>query len=116
MATDDNGEGLRALFYGLCRYWGIDIRQPDDPSDPSDFSLAGGMWRSYVVIVPEPAARQVEIAALLSYGNRVLVLNRDDIEDMRTRGGASVGFLIEHWVKTGDTHAAMERRRMGIAS
>lgn len=113
----DNGEALRALFHGLCLYWGIPIKTAEDPGDPSDFRLTGGREYVWVVIVPEPAGRQVEIASLLSYGNHVLILDRDDIEDLRTRGGGvSAGFLIEHWLKTGDTNAIRARQRMGITS
>lgn len=115
--SDDNGEGLRALFYGLCSYWGISIRAVEDPSDPSDFTLpvAGGRL-IYVVIIPEPADRQVEIATLLHYGNRVLVLDGDDLEALRCCAGATrAGFIFEDWMQAG-THAACERQRMGIAS
>lgn len=115
--TDDNGAGLRALFYGLCSLWDISVRAAEDPSDPSDFALPGmaGPWPAYVVILPEPAARQVEIDCLLHYGNKVLVLDERDLDEFRTcPGGASAGFMIERWVTTGDTHAARERQRLGL--
>lgn len=116
--TDDNGAGLRALFYGLCSFWDIGVQAPDDPDDPSDFTIpVPGRWRAYVVIIPEPAARQVEIAALLFHGNLVLVLDGWDLDNLRICAGKEAAAAwLRVWIETGDTHAAAERKRLGIAS
>jgi hypothetical protein len=114
----DNGAGLRALFYGLCSFWDIRVREPDDPSDPSDFTLPapGGGRPAYVVVTPEPSGRQVEIASLLSCGNRVLVLDRDDLDNLRLASGREeAAEVISNWV-TYDTHGTVMRRRLGITS
>lgn len=116
--NDDNGAGLRALFYGLCSFWDISIRAAEDPDDPSDFTLrALSREPVYVVILPEPADRQVEIGALLSYGNLVLVLDDWDLNTFRAcRNKVRAAAQLHQWISSGGTHAAAERRRLGIAS
>jgi hypothetical protein len=113
--TDDNGEGLRLLFHGMCSIFDIDIDASEDPADPDDFCICSRP-RVYVVILPEPGARQVEIESLLFYGNKVLVLDRQDLDMFRCcPEAASAGFMIEQWLLSG-THADAQRRRMGIGS
>jgi hypothetical protein len=116
--ADDNGEGLRALFYGLCLHWGIEVRKAGDPSDPSDFAIrCSGAWPVYVVIVPEPADRQAEIAALLYHDNQVLVLDARDLDVLRTSRDREMAVReVDYWIRTGRTSAAAERLRLGIAS
>jgi hypothetical protein len=116
MSNDDNGESLRALFHGLCSYWGIDARPSEDPGDPYDFTLRATGMPVYVVILPEPEDRQVEIATLHHYGDRVLVLDRTDLENLRRCADeAGASFVISHWLRNG-TSATAERARMGIRS
>jgi hypothetical protein len=110
----DKDQALKALFSGLCRYWGVSIEPTEDPTEPDDFSFPGRP-PVYVVILPEPEDRQVEIGTLLSYGNRVLVLDEHDLEAFRSSpGGVSAVFLLERWLRDGNTHAARARQQMGI--
>jgi len=113
--VDDNGRGLRALFYGLCCFHGVTVWDQEDAGvHAADFYLPAGMG-TFVVIIPEPAARQVEIAALRAQQEHFIVLDRDDLDQLRLcPGGAAAGFLVENWVKSGATHAAQARRSAGI--
>jgi hypothetical protein len=117
MSGDDNGEGLRALFYGLCSFWDIDAWDEKQAGlMPADFYLPGGMG-AYVVIVPEPAGRQVEIATLLQRQEKFIVLDDWDLDEFRTRQHkVAAAQQLGWWIRNGDTHAARERRRLGIAS
>ena len=111
--TGDNGESLRLLFHGLCGIFGIEARKAEDPEDWADFCI-GARPRVYVVILPEPEDRQVEIKSLLHYGNKVLVLDRFDLNIFRCApDAASAGAMVEWWLRNG-THASTERERMGI--
>jgi len=114
--VDDNGKGLRALFYGLCSFHGITAWDQEDAGmQAADFYLPAGMG-TFVVIIPEPAARQVEIAALRAQQEHFIVLDRDDLDAFRLcPGGASASMLIENWIKSGATHAVLARRSAGIA-
>ena len=112
---DDNGKGLEDLFSGLCSLWDIDIDASEDPYNTYDFIILA-IPRIYVVILPEPADRQIEIANLLFYDNKVLALDRHDLDLFRRcPGGAEAAAMIEFWLRDG-THASAERKRMGIGS
>lgn len=111
--TDDNGASLRRLFHGLCGIFGIDVEEAEDPADSDDFCIRSRP-RVYVIILPEPEGRQVEIESLLLYGNKVLVLDRQDLEHFRVCPNALIAaYTIETWLRHG-THASTERQRMGI--
>jgi hypothetical protein len=114
-------KGLAPLFYGLCLFWGIPV-EAADPDDPSDFCLLPGRERSvsrdlvYVVLLPEPAARQVEIQALLYHGNQVLILDEFDMSELRLAQHVhQASGILRHWISSGETHAGQDRRRLGIA-
>lgn len=118
--TDDNGKGLRALFYGLCCL--RDVTAWDEErmgAMPVDFYLPD--FRAWVIIVPEPAARQVEIDAIRDYPgwskHPGLLLDRWDLEEFRTcQDKVRVVNWLKSQVRTGDTHAARERQRLGLSS
>jgi hypothetical protein len=113
--TDDKDEGLRYLFRGLCSLFGIDAEASEDPDDGYDF-IVRYRPRVYVVILPEPEDRQVEIASLLFHGNKVLILDRHDLDLLRRCPDRfSAAYAIEGWLRDG-THASAERQRMGITS
>lgn len=112
MSYDDD-RGLRHLFHGLCSIFGIDVEESDH-EDPDDFSIR---YRPpvRVVILSEPEDRQVEIASLLFHGNKVLVLDRADLDLLRRCADRfSAAYTVERWLMRG-THASAERARMGIA-
>jgi hypothetical protein len=109
----DNGASLRRLFHGLCGLFDFDVEEAEDPADPADFCI-GSRPRVYVVILPEPEDRQVEIASLLHYGNKVLILDRHDLDLFRRCADRfSAALAIETWLRDG-THASAERERMGL--
>ena len=108
--TGDNGAGLRALFYGLCLHWNVRVIEEDGPAD---FYLPGS-GGVYVVIIPEPADRQVEIAAL--QGHCLIILDSKDIDAFRQLNHArDVLGRIDTWVRY-DTHGAAMRRSIGLPS
>jgi hypothetical protein len=110
--TYDDGEGLKRLFHGLCDFFGIDVVASEDPDDPYDF-IVRYQPRVAVVILPEPEDRQVEIATLLYHGNKVLMLDRQDLDVFRRCSDRfSAAYAIENWLRDG-THASAERQRMG---
>src|SRR5580692_747384 len=109
--TDDNGEGLRALFYGLCALHSIEVldMQGSDAM-PSDFCITDHKFPCHVVILPGPADRQVEIAALRQRGVPFIVLNRQDLDDFRMCPNPVVAeIVIDIWLRN-DTRGAAERR------
>jgi hypothetical protein len=113
--TGDNGRGLRALFYGLCALHGIEVLDMQEAGAmPSDFCVVDGKFPCHVVILPEPADRQVEISSLRHRGVPLLILNRQDLEDFRMCPNPAVAeIVIGTWLRN-DTRAAAERRRMGL--
>jgi hypothetical protein len=115
--SDDNGAGLRALFYGLCSFWDIGIWDEERAGEmPADFYLPW-RWGAFVVITPEPAGRQVEIAALLGRQEKFIVLDGWDLDNLRICAGKEAAAAwLRVWIETGETHAAIERKRLGIAS
>ena len=105
---DDNGAGMRALFHGLCRYWGYRASE----MQVADFLLAHGIQ---VVITPGPADRQVEVGALRAAHERVLLLNRDDMEALcHCDGAEAFAAMIWHLALDG-SHAARARQAAGIS-
>jgi hypothetical protein len=115
--TDDNGAGLRALFHALCSFWDIEIWSEERAGEmPADFYLPYRMG-AFVVIAPQPADRQVEIAALLGRQEKFIVLDNWDMDNLRICvGKEAAAAWLRVWIETGETHAAAERRRLGIAS
>jgi hypothetical protein len=115
--NDDNGAGLRALFYGLCSLWDIEIWGEDRAGEmPADFYLPYRMG-VFVVIVPEPTDRQVEIAALLARQEKFIVLDYRDLNTFRNcQDKVRAAAQLYQWIGSGGTHAAAERQRLGIAS
>lgn len=115
--ADDDGKGLRALFYGLCSLWDIDVWDGEQAGPmPADFYLLSGMG-AYVVIVPEPADRQAEIANLRSSQERFIVLDDWDLDEFRScRHKVAAAQWLHLRVRTGDTHAARERRHLGLST
>lgn len=113
--TDDNGKGLRALFYGLCSLHGIEVLEVQDmDAMPSDFCLMDHKFPCHVVILPGPADRQVEIAALRHHGVPFIILNRQDLDDFRMCPNPVVAeIVIDNWLRN-DTRAASERRLIGL--
>lgn len=118
---NDNGKGLRALFYGLCSRWSISLWDEEDTGEmPADFYLlaspAGGRTQegTYIVIAPNPEDRQVEVAALQARQEKFIILDADDINLLLDCGGArQAGFVIRHWLDDG-TRAYAKRRAAGI--
>lgn len=118
---NDNGKGLRALFYGLCSFWDIDVWDEERTGPmPAEFFLPFRPPRpfgTYVVIVPTPASRQVEIEALLGQQAQFIVLDDWDLDEFRLcRNKVDAAQHLSTWVKGGGTHAAGERKRLGIGS
>jgi len=125
--TGDNGAGLRALFYGLCCFHGIDIWAEDQIGQiPADFYLPEAPWRKggflrprrgiYVIITPEPADRQLEINTLQAQGRKFIILDREDLSSFRDCGIKSVALeRIGDWADY-DTHGAVMRRSIGLPS
>jgi hypothetical protein len=113
--TDDNGEGLRALFYGLCTLHNIEVVDMQEVSGmPSDFCITDHKFPCHVVILPRPADRQVEIAALRHRGVPLLLLNRQDLHDLRKCPDFTVAeTVLDNWLH-GDTRAVVERRQIGL--
>jgi hypothetical protein len=113
--TDDNGKGLRALFYGLCAIWDMEVLDMQEADAmPSDFCLMNPPC--CVVIVPEPGGRQVEIAALRHRGVPLIILDREDLDSLRRSvSRASAWFVLDRWLRL-PTHASAERRLMGLDS
>jgi hypothetical protein len=111
----EKDQALRALFTGLCQYWGLDVRGPEDPKDPSDFSI-NGQVQIYVFISADPADRREEIAEMRGYGNHVLVVDEKDVNQLRLAVGSTAAInIIAGWTTRG-THASWERQRLGITS
>jgi hypothetical protein len=112
--VNDNGKGLRALFYGLCSLWEIDVWDEDAIGEtPADFYLLSGTG-CFVVIAPEPQDRQVEIAALQARQERFIILDAEDLNRLRVEHGPrSAGVLFEEWFQHG-TRAYAKRRAAGI--
>jgi hypothetical protein len=107
-------KGLAPLFWGLCLFWGIRIEESEDPDDGYDFCLPAHP-PLYVVMLPEPEDRQVEIASLIHHGNAVLLLDEFDLNDLRGHGSKHrMAGQIEYIARWG-THASKERQKMGIA-
>lgn len=117
MSPYEREEALRNLFLGLCQFFEISVRPADDPDDPHDFTLhAGTRQPAYVVVIAGPADRQVEIAALRFHGNKVLVVDEDDLNQLRMAAGtASAGAVIDAWLRDG-THGSLVRERLGMPS
>lgn len=117
MITDDNGKGLRALFYGLCRFWDIDAWDEERAGEmPADFYLPTGMG-AYVIIAPEPADRQVEAAVLLQRQEKFIILDDWDLDEFRKcQHKVAAAQWLGIMIRTGRTHAAAERQRLGIGS
>jgi hypothetical protein len=115
--VDDNGAGLRALFYGLCAFWEIDVWTEEQTGPmPADFYLMPSGMGTYVVIVPEPVDRQVEIAALTANCLSLIVLDREDLDHLRACAGRTDAMaVLRQWHRSGSTHAAVMRRHAGIA-
>lgn len=115
--TGDNGKGLRALFYGLCSFWGIDVWDEERMGEsPADFYLPYRMG-AYVIIVPGPADRQVEIGALLQRQEKFVVLDEYDLDRFRScQNRVQAANYLCIALAGGDTHAARERQRLGISS
>lgn len=115
--NDDNGKGLRALFYGLCSLWDIPVWDEEQAGGmPADFYLPGGMG-AYVVIAPHPADRQVEVSALLAQQEKFIVLDDGDLNEFRLCYSKKYAEKqLGYWIRTGHTYAAKERKRLGIAS
>jgi hypothetical protein len=115
--TNDNGAGLRALFYGLCSLWDIDVWGEEQAGDmPADFYLPGGMG-AYVVILPMPADRQVETGALRARQEKFIILDDWDLDAFRAcQNRVRAAAQLHQWIRTGSTHAAHERRLLGISS
>lgn len=117
--NDDNGKGLRALFYGLCKFWDIDVWDEEATGPmPADFLLLPSSGHAYVVIVPEPAARQVEIGTLSQPTEEsFIILNRDDLNELRLCFDRTTALQqLRYWIRTGRTRAAADRHDLGIGS
>jgi len=112
--TNDNGAGLRALFYGLCTFWDIDIWDGEQAGEmPADFYLPHGMG-VFVVVAPGPADRQVEIGALRQRKEKYVILDRDDLDNLRLSDGPEEAVeTIGNWISYG-THGSVMRRSLGI--
>jgi hypothetical protein len=116
--TDDNGAGLRMLFHGLCSFWDIEAWDGEKAQEPAaDFFLPYIMGSGvFAVIVPEPAARQVEIAAVRQHWQNLLVLDRDDLDNLRLAGDKTeAAEVVRNWILY-DTHGSVMRRHLGITS
>ena len=115
--TNDNGAGLRALFHGLCTFWDIEIwdgEQAGEMPGPFDFYLPYGAG-VFVVIAPGPADRQAEIGALRQRKEQFVVLDRDDLDNLRlATGPEEASETIGNWIAYG-THGAVMRRHPGTA-
>jgi hypothetical protein len=113
----DNGAGLRALFYGLCSLWDIEIWDEERAGEmPADFYLPYAMG-VFVVIIPVPADRQVEIAALRARKEGFIILDDWDLDAFRScQNKVRAAAQLRQWIRTGSTHAAHERRLLGISS
>ncbi len=111
---DDNGEGLRSLFKGLCQFHGVVVWDEERAGPmPADFYLPDRMG-TYVVIAPGPADRQVEIGALRQQQEKFIVLDREDLGDVLDRSTRSAFMdMIRHWTQFG-THAGTMRRQAGM--
>lgn len=118
--TDDNGAGLRALFYGLCSFWKIDAWTEEQTGEmPADFYLClpGVAFNTYVVIVPGPSARQVEVSVLRQRQAKFIILDDWDLDRFRAcENRRRAADQLGQWAESGDTHAARERRSLGICS
>jgi hypothetical protein len=114
--VNDNGAGLRAFFYGMCAFHEIDVRDPEDFGEAAaDFYLAAPALSRFVLILPEPNDRPVEIAALRDHQVRFLLLDREDLDHLRTAGTRSAAVRqITYWIEY-QTHCDVMRRNAGIA-
>jgi hypothetical protein len=113
--VSDNGAGLRAFFYGLCAFYDIAALEPErHGEEAADFYLPGPQFGLYVLILPEPADRQVEIAVLRDHQARFILLDREDLDVMRAAGtrSAAVEWITQR-AQFG-THCDAMRRRAGI--
>jgi len=108
-----NGAGLRALFSGLCAFHEIAVREVDQQGEAAaDFYLP--YQGVYVLILPEPVDRPVEIAALRDHQARFILLDREDLDTLRKDDTRSAAIdRIGLWVQFG-THCDAMRRRIGI--
>jgi len=112
---DDNGEGLRAFFYGLCRFHGIYVQDPEVAGEAAaDFYLSGRELGLYVLILPKPEDRPVEVAALRDHQVRFVMLNREDLALLRTLSNRTL-FIRQfgYWTEY-QTQCDVARRRAGI--
>jgi hypothetical protein len=113
--NEDNGEGLRALFYGLCTLHNIEVvdMQGSDAM-PSDFCVTDHKFPCHVVIVAEPDGRQDDIAALRRRGVPLIILNKQDLTDLgRCPDAGLADAVVDIWLRN-DTRAAAVRRQIGL--
>ena len=121
---NDPGKGLSALFYGLCTFWGTTVWDEEESGwMPADYYLpSAGYGRArpgyrtgtFVVILPEPAARQVEIDALTAQGLKFIVLDRDDLDNLRCCADRDeAAALLSEWISH-TTHGAVARKDHGL--
>jgi hypothetical protein len=112
MTTDDNGEGCKALFQGLCMYWGVRVGEPDEGA--ADFYLPD--LGRYALIVPEAYDRQVEIGALTQHGHDPIMLNREDLLYLLMTGDAQTFFSKLRDMARAGTRAGDARQRAGLGA
>ena len=73
----------QAMFYGLCRFWSIEIREP---ADVAEFELP--TLSLYVIIAARSGDRTDDEDSLRSSGEHVVVLDRPKINILRLLEGA----------------------------
>lgn len=98
---------LAAFFYGLCRFWLIDIRQPQDAAD---FELPEIGPSGLYVVIDEGRDRTADYDVLATSGEHVVVLDRIKLNSLRMLDSVEhITHQLGQWQRT-QASASYERR------